>query len=330
MPIPRSPLLHFLLIGGLLFLVVRSFPTSDGTTTGARSGTPGGLIVIDGERVDALRERFANQMGRPPDPEELERLIADEVDEEILYREAIARGLLETDAGVKTRLVQKMLFLEDDAENRDPRVLLERARALGLDRGDLVVRRILIQKMKRLGSALRVGQEPSEEAIAEVHALERETFREPDRRTFLHVFFPSKTPDEAGLEVARRVLQRIVSQDLPPEDAIRLGAPFPLGSRFEHQSLRDLDRRFGMDLGKRVFAAPLREWSGPIASAYGWHLVRVEAVEPGRIRPFESVRDEIRYRLEERIRTRNLERLLEELRTRYEFVVAGDEGATAS
>ncbi len=287
-------------------------------------------IVIDRERIDELSGRFSSHMGHGPAPEELERLVSNDVDEEILYREAIARGLLETDGGVKTRLIQKMVFLEENAESRDPRELLERARELGLDRGDLVVRRILVQKMKLLGSALRPGQRPSEKEIADAYALEAEGFREPDRRSFVHVFFASKSAGDDRLDDARAVLEEIRSRASRPESATEFGEPFPLGSRFEHQSLRDLDRRFGMAFAKEAFAAPLHQWSKPIASAYGRHLIWIESIEPGRTRPYEAVRDDIRHRLERRIRARNLEAFLEGLRTRYEFVIADDREASAS
>ena len=47
-------------------------------------------------------------------------LIAQAVDEELLYREALARGLDEHDVDIETRLVQKMMFLDEDTAGSEP------------------------------------------------------------------------------------------------------------------------------------------------------------------------------------------------------------------
>ena len=48
-----------------------------------------------------------------PTPEDMRRLIGNKVREEILYREALALGLDKGDSIVKRRLAQKMEFLHE-------------------------------------------------------------------------------------------------------------------------------------------------------------------------------------------------------------------------
>src|SRR5262249_56330984 len=84
-------------------------------------------------------------------------------------------------------LVEQMRVLTDDASDADR--LYARARELGLDRSDLVVRRILVQKMRLLAS--RTGERrPTDAELADFYAAHREDYRPPDRVPFWHVFAP--------------------------------------------------------------------------------------------------------------------------------------------
>lgn len=111
----HEPLLHFLVIGLLLFVF-------DGVLNPApeRSGNAGRIEVRDGD-VRQLEVAWTAQWGRPPTPEEMRNLVAARVREEILYREALALGLDKDDTIVKRRLAQKMEFLAEDVSGlREP------------------------------------------------------------------------------------------------------------------------------------------------------------------------------------------------------------------
>ena len=101
----REPLLHFLAIGGLIFLL---FAAVDDTRL-----APTDVIVITPERIDQLAAGFNSVWMRMPTDDELDALIDGDVREEIYYREALALGLDRNDAMVRRRLRQKMEFLTD-------------------------------------------------------------------------------------------------------------------------------------------------------------------------------------------------------------------------
>lgn len=103
----RDPLVHFALLGVLLFAVFRAL---GGGEVDARSP-----IRLGAGDLELLQARWEQQWGRPPSPEELENLIETQLREEILYREALALGLDQNDAIVRRRLVQKMKFLAGSA-----------------------------------------------------------------------------------------------------------------------------------------------------------------------------------------------------------------------
>lgn len=109
----RHPLLHFLLVGGALVGV-------DLVTGGAEPPTGERVIVVDGTRLDRLRTRWRERAGREPSEEEVRGVVAAFVEDEVLYREAIARGMHDGDLAIRQRLVQKMRYLVRDLATIQP------------------------------------------------------------------------------------------------------------------------------------------------------------------------------------------------------------------
>jgi hypothetical protein len=101
----REPLLHFIIIGSLFFLLYTVI-----NDTGANSA---GVIRITPERIAQLATEFNAVWKRAPSDEELDHLINEEVRSEVYYRDALALGLDKNDAIVRRRLRQKMEFLTD-------------------------------------------------------------------------------------------------------------------------------------------------------------------------------------------------------------------------
>ena len=101
----REPLLHFVAIGGLIFLL---FAAIDDTRP-----APADVIVIVPERIDQLAAGFNAVWKRMPTDDELDALIDEDVREEVYYRVALALGLDKNDTMVRRRLRQKMEFLTD-------------------------------------------------------------------------------------------------------------------------------------------------------------------------------------------------------------------------
>jgi len=100
----REPLLHFLLIGAVVFVLGRGW----GTDVGAAN------IVVDRAAIDQLVGAYEGQFGVKPNLQQLKSLIDRHVDDEILYREGLALGVDRDDEIVRRRIVQKMRFLTED------------------------------------------------------------------------------------------------------------------------------------------------------------------------------------------------------------------------
>jgi len=102
----KEPLLHFIVLGGLLFATYDWL--SGGGVEEAR------VVRMTSAEVTWLRETWARQWQRAPSEEELRGLVADYLKEELLAREAKEMGLDENDTIVRRRLAQKMEFLVQD------------------------------------------------------------------------------------------------------------------------------------------------------------------------------------------------------------------------
>jgi hypothetical protein len=108
----REPLVHFLLLGAVLF-------AAHGALVKRATSEPG-RIVVSQFRIDHLTEGFARTWLRAPTAEELEGLIRDYIREEVYYREAMAMGLDRDDTIIRRRLQQKLEFLSDNITDLTP------------------------------------------------------------------------------------------------------------------------------------------------------------------------------------------------------------------
>jgi hypothetical protein len=102
----REPLLHFLLLGGVLFAV---FGRGESTTGGDYR-----QIIVSEADIDRLAAGFSRTWHRPPAADEVQAQIQDFIREEVLYRSALALGLDRDDTIIRRRLRQKMEFLFED------------------------------------------------------------------------------------------------------------------------------------------------------------------------------------------------------------------------
>ena len=102
----REPLVHFLIIGVVLFAIF-DFRQGDSVETE-------NLILISSGQVEQFSAQFERTWLRPPTDAELVGLIDGYVRDEVYYREARAMGLDENDGIVRQRMRLKLEFLLED------------------------------------------------------------------------------------------------------------------------------------------------------------------------------------------------------------------------
>ncbi len=151
-------------------------------------------------------------------------------------------------------------------------VYYREALRLGLDRDDEVVKRRMRSKLEAVGTADAEVAKPSD---AELQALLN---RDPARYTtdprydFQHLYLGADSAEARGS--AAQLLPRLRS-GVPPA---QLGQPVALPQSLRDNSAADVAVLFGDEFAVALRGVPVGQWTGPVASGVGLHLVKVERV----------------------------------------------------
>lgn len=284
----REPLIHFVVAGAILFA---AFSLLDRGTAVDDADT---IVVVDRRalltflqyRANAFEpETFGAALDAMSD-EELDAVIDAYVREEILYREAKALGLEESDNVIRQRMVQKMNFLVADLA--------------------------------------AVDQEPDAEALESYFQDNIETYAIEPWVTFTHVFFDaeSRGMDNARM-LAETALREMNDNRVGFNDAPQYGDRFPFLRNYVERTLEYVASHFGYAFVAEIEALDPSDtrWQGPLESPFGQHLVlltrRVERAWPA----FEDVQSDVARDLREELATQSLEAMTESLGERYEVRV---------
>ena len=191
-------------------------------------------------------------------------------------------------------------------------ILYREGVALGLDRDDAVVKRRVRQKLDVLFEE-SVAQEPATDADLQSYLdANPAAFRQPAVVSFDQLYFGSDADTPRRLEQARAALAR-------GADPATLGQATLLPS---HQAAMPLDA-VARDCGESRAAAkaPASEWSGPVASGFGVHLVRVNAIQPAREPALADVREAVAREWENQRRQQAHAAALAKLRQQYQVEI---------
>lgn len=279
----REPLAQFIALGLLLLAAQRVqrviAPPSERAELSERTAQAA-LIEIGRDEVRGVRADLVRRLGRAPEAAELEAALSRLVDDEVLVREARRRGL---------------------------------------DQGDVIVRRRLIQKMELLAEALApAAPPPDDEQLRALRDRRPERFREPARVTLEHVFVSRDRHGARTAAVAESLRRRLAAG----EPAAALGEPFPRGRSFGPLSEAQLTGIFGAELAAAAMGLPEGVWSAPLSSAYGLHLVRVSAQLAPRLPDVAELRERLTEEWHASRREERQRRAIEALRSRYRVHIA--------
>jgi hypothetical protein len=312
----RSPVVHFVLIGGLLFAGRTCWRVLSETPTSRVERAP---IVVTAQRIRQLQTDFMERWGRQPTGDQLQTLIQQAIEDEMLYQEARVLRLDFQDRSVRLRLIQKMRAVTANPRRGDEELYRE-AVALGLD-DDLVIQPLLRQKMRLLLQQDPNGTPLREQDILQYLEPHRDRFVQPATVAFSHVFLSARVRGARLQEEAEAVLANLRIRSLPPEATDELSDSFPLRHRFQGHTQSAVARHCGDSFAAQVFELEPETWSGPIASPFGLHLVWVHEQVPERMPPLTAVWLQVAYAvLEERAAAR-LVSGLQQLRRLYHIRV---------
>lgn len=190
-------------------------------------------------------------------------------------------------------------------------LLAHEAKELGLDENDTIVRRRLAQKMEfLLQDTVRLA-EPGEDVLRRFYDARRVQYQTPARVSFTQLYFRTEA-------AARRALEKLRTRD-----AADLGEPTLLERDYAEADEQSVASVFGPELAGRVLALAPGQWQGPLASGYGFHLVRVDERQAGQARPFEQVRTQVLDEWHRVQQAKASEQFFDGLLQKYEVVVEG-------
>lgn len=261
-----EPLLHFLVIGGLLFAAL--------TALEARREE----VRLSDQEVAQLDAYWRAQSDRAPTAAELRSMVDDRIDEEIMAREA---------------------------------------RRLGLDEDDVIIRRRLAQKYQFVREDLAAPPEPDAAQLRAFYDAHQALFTAPGTIAFRQLYFSRERGPEAAQAAAAAALARLKAD---PDAAVD-GDPFIMPLAQAAATAADLRRDYGDAFAAALAAAPAGAWSGPLPSAYGWHLVYVAARSPDRVLPFAEAEPQVAQRWREAALAERRTAARAELRRRYTIVL---------
>jgi hypothetical protein len=178
---------------------------------------------------------------------ELQRLIDDYVREEVLYREALA---------------------------------------LGLDEGDYVIRRRLVQKLEFITEGFaETSVQVDDAAVRRYFDANKEDYYVEPYVTFTHVFFDTENRSrEQAHALAEKELVELNRSGVPFSDAPKYGDRFLYHVNYVERTPDYVASHFGPAMAEAIFALEPNDfvWRGPFDSPYGVHLVMLITNEPGR------------------------------------------------
>ena len=268
----REPLVHFLAIGALIFLVFHLW---------GGGGPDSNVIVITPGQVDAIVARFSRTWLRPPTDQELKGLIDDAVREEMAAREAMAMGLDRDDTIIRRRLRQKLEFLAEDAINATP---------------------------------------PTDTELQAWLDQNPDAFRSEPQVSYRQVYLNPEKRGTTVLTEAEQLLVQLRSQgpDIATEqlgDASMLPAERPL------EPMREVARSFGREFAQELLNAEPGQWTGPLESAYGLHLVFVREKVDGNLPQLGEIRPIVEREFLAERRKKELNKMYERMLQSYRVTV---------
>ena len=232
--------------------------------------------------VRQLESVWTAQWHRAPTQDELQGLVERRVREEVLYREALA---------------------------------------LGLERGDTIIKRRLVQKMEFLADDLSAVRNPSVEELRGWYARNPARFVDPDRRSFRHLYFSADRRGDRAQQDATRALGKLGRTRVDATALSAIGDAFMFQEHYADRTAEQVAAIFGSYFAEAVRQLRVGTWQGPIESGLGWHLVLVTSATPGRVLDFDEMLVEIQAAWMEDQRAEARRRAFDMMKARYEVRV---------
>lgn len=169
----------------------------------------------------------------------------------------------------------------------EEQALMREAERLGLGEDDTIIRRRLAQKMRFIIEDVDPPSLPAESELKDWFDANIDKFISAETRSFSHIYL---SPEEHGNNLESAAQDILSGLKNGSKDWVSQGDPFMLKRNFKTLSAIEVTRLFGPTFSKGLFELNEDSWQGPVESAFGLHLIRIDEVTPRLTPRFEEVR----------------------------------------
>ncbi len=157
---------------------------------------------------------------------------------------------------------------------------------LGLDQDDPIIRRRLRQKMEFLSASAVDTAQPDDATLAAWLTRNPAKYAEGAQYSFDQIYLGEGNASFIAATIARREIASGAAW-------ASAGKPLAVPASSDFATKDQIARDFGDDFATAIVGAKRGDWTGPVASGFGQHLVRVRAIAIPDAPKLENVRQAI-------------------------------------
>jgi peptidyl-prolyl cis-trans isomerase C len=254
----KQPLIHFVLIGALLFLFFSLSDNQDEVVDeNIITVNRAELLSYMQYQANAFNEEFFAQQLDRMNESQRQLLVESYYREEALYREALAMGMDEGDYNIKQRMVEKLVFL--------------------------------------LQGSVPVVAEATEQDLENYYAENADIYRRPASYSFTHVFIDDQEHSAEGRIRAESLLGELTENNIDFFGASEFGDTFPYLQNYVRRSRDFIRNNFDDEFANWLDSIEPQDglWQGPVESPFGFHVIMLSNRFPAELPPLNEIRDRI-------------------------------------
>lgn len=313
----KSPLFHCLFVAGI-YVAVQWF------------NQPPPDVAVSTQEIAAFEEELRKSFGANQKIDR-NKIISQLAEDKIIYNEAKKAGFDKLDT-VITRLSNVADFLQLVPKDSSLEQRYQAALAMKLDETDIVVRRQMITLFKTALKSSAPAHHPSEQAIQNWYDQNQAQYTQAARYAFSHVYLQQNNQND--IQQAEKLRAALIENYIPDaadvkpvmDKAIASGNVFYGGHYFNLQNQRQIARHFGQSFATKIAETPLQQWSQPIASAFGLHLIWLSESTPAKPKPLSEVRLSIGRELTMQAQEQHYQQQLDTLTGEYTVLLESTDG----
>lgn len=194
-------------------------------------------------------------------------------------------------------------------------ILYREGMAQGLGRDDPVIKRRIRQKVEVMAEEEGADAAPTDAVLTAYLQAHRDKFVKPAVVSFDQVYFNPQGPDTPATVAA--IKTKLAAGAAPTG----FGQPTMLPAGVMQTDADLVARDFGAEFAAALVKLPVGQWSGPIGSGVGVHLVRVTELVPPTVPPLADIRAEVVREWENDRRVGASEASYKRARAQYDVVI---------